>query len=218
MIFALSFFARRVNNHLCTLDLTWPYSLLISFIFRWVCNDQRLIQISGNNRDFLVVNGVKNFIIGFVQSSDIYKICRTSFSELCWIQGNITVSLLHLFKGMRDDISPIPDAVKRPVICTSKTGIWTENKFTTVKIFYDFHLQWLKRCLLVLITWKNIKCKRNAISIHKQPHTNNRIWTVLFAFPIVLQAAFFLDLKVIIRTVIVKYLLISWMDEVWIFV
>ena len=33
----------------------------------------------------------------------------------------------------------------------------TENKFTTVKIFYDFLLQRLKRCLLVLVTWKNIK-------------------------------------------------------------
>ena len=35
--------------------------------------------------NFLVVNGVKNFFIGFVQSSDIYQICRTNFSELCWI-------------------------------------------------------------------------------------------------------------------------------------
>ena len=115
---------------------------------------------------------------------------------------------------MRDDISPIPDAVKRSVICTSETGIRTENKFTTVKIFYDFLLQRFKRCLLVLITWKNIKCQWNAISIHKQPHANNRIWTVLLAFSIVLQTAFFLNLKVIIRTVIIKDLVVSAVDEV----
>lgn len=56
--------------------------------------------------------------------------------------------------------------------------------------------------------------KRNAISIHKQSHGNNWIWAVFFAFSIVLQTAFFLNLKVIICTVIVKYLLIPWMDEV----
>ena len=115
---------------------------------------------------------------------------------------------------MSDHVSPIPNAVKLSVICTSKTGIRTENKFTTIKIFYDFLLQWLECCLLVLIAWKNIKCKWNAVSVHKQSHGNNWIWAVLFAFSIVLQTAFFLNLKVIICTVIVKYLLIPWMDEV----
>lgn len=84
-----------------------------------------------------------------------------------------------------------------PAYKDSKTGTW----------FVKFYCKdW---------TGENKQIKKwNAISIHKQPHTNNRIWTVLFAFSIVLQTVFFLNLKVIIRTVIVKYLLISWMDEV----
>lgn len=111
-------------------------------------------------------------------------------------------------------ISSIFDAVKRSVTCTSKTSIRTENKFTTIAIFYDFLLRRLESSLFILIARKNIKCKWNAIRIHKQFHTDNRVWRVLFAFFVVLQAAFFLNLKVIICTIIVKYLLIPWLDEV----
>ena len=63
---------------------------------------------------------------------------------------------------MSDHIGPVPDAVKRPVIYTAKTGIRTENKFTTVKIFYDFLLQRFECCLFILIAWKNINNLRCA--------------------------------------------------------
>lgn len=158
--------------------------------------------------ELFVVNGVKNVFIGFVQSPDIYKSVRTNFSELRWIQGNISGLPASFFKGMRDDISPFPMLLNARLFCTCETGMQQKINSLQLKYFMIFFSK-VKRCLLVLITWKNIEMP---VECHQHPSTapcQRSDWTVLLAFSIVLQTAFFLNLKVIIRTVIVEYLLIS---------
>ena len=48
---------------------------------------------------------------------------------------SVHIIVIDDLERMSDDISPVSDTVKCPIVCTSKSGIRAEDKLTAVKIF-----------------------------------------------------------------------------------
>ena len=61
------------------------------------------------------------------------------------------------------------------------------------------HLHFLER----------VRKQGDSIPVHKQPHLNDRVWSVFFTFSVFFGAIFLFNFEVIIRTVIIKDLVIS---------
>lgn len=60
--------------------------------------------------------------------------------------------------------------------------------------------------------------QEGSIPIHEQPHLDDRVWPVFFAFSVFFTAIFLFNLKVVIRAVIIEDFIISFSKEMAVFV
>ena len=65
-----------------------------------------------------------------------------------------------------------------------------------------------------MVPLEHIKSEGNPVSVHKQSHRDDRVWSVFLALSILSKLIILLNFKVIIRTVIVKELPVPGMHEV----
>ena len=65
-------------------------------------------------------------------------------------------------------------------------------------------LERFQRCLFILISWKYAESQWDSISVGKESHLHDRVWTVFFTFSVFFISIFLFNLKVVVGTVVVK--------------
>ena len=80
----------------------------------------------------------------------------------------------------------------------TQSGVTAVNEFFASEIPEDFLFQRLQGRLFVCVSREERESKGDSVPVHKQPHLNDGVWPVFFAFAVFFAAVFLLDFKVIV--------------------
>ena len=101
---------------LCAFNLSFTDLSLVSSIFWRIGDDQCLIHIPCYKWIFLVVNGVIDLFICFIQCTEVNKLLWAYLAELRRVHRCFPVFLLHFFQGVRDHISSVVETIESTVV------------------------------------------------------------------------------------------------------
>ena len=183
-----------------TLYLLCTDFFLVGCIFRGVGDNQFLLQVSADIRDFFIVKFIRIIIAAIFKGS--LPVIGKPFKPIFVPCGSF-IFRAELFDGLSNNKSTFSLMVKAAVGLGCQAGITAVNEFITAELLENFWLQWFQRGLLILVSGEKGESQGNSVPVNEQSHLNDGIRPMFFAFPVLFDAIFLFDFKVEIRTVVV---------------